>query len=156
MVYTFKGEIAALIFFLVLVGSFFSTTHAKRTMGTTLAAIAVAPGYPPLALSSGTSGEVKVKATVDAEGTVISAHVISGPQLLREGCREAAMQWKFVSLESGAATRETELTFAFLVAPRGTTTAKLTTVFKQPNRVEITRIIPEGQKSIDPRGKVKR
>lgn len=156
MVNKFKNETAALIFLLVLVGSFLTTTHAEKTIEPPLAAVAVAPGYPLLALHTGTSGEVKVRVTVDADGTVISADVISGHQLLRQSCREAAMQWKFASLESGAARRETELTFVFLIAPKGTTTAKLTTVFKQPNRIEMTRVIPEGTKSTDPRGKVKR
>jgi len=135
-------------------------TAAQRAEETTMelpsALVAVAPGYPPLALTSATSGEVKVKIGVNAEGAVTRAQIISGPQLLREGCQEAAMQWKFVPIVSGKQAREVELTFAFLIAPKGTATAKLTTVFKQPNRIEITRIIPQSEKSVDPPGRVKK
>ena len=114
---------------------------------TTRVLVAVAPGYPPLALGSGITGEVTVRVVVNAMGVVTSAKVTDGHRLLREGCKEAGLQWKFTpAQDEGKTERSMELKFAFFIAPSDTATAKLTTVFKHPNRIEITRRIPQSEK----------
>lgn len=131
-----------------------SASQATKKTDAHIATVAVAPGYPPLALSSGTSGEVKVKMVISAEGRVTTAEVISGPRLLREGCKEAALQWVFHPHQDEK--RLTEITFRFLVAPPETPTAKLATIFRQPDQIDIIRRLPKDEKSIDPPGKVRR
>jgi TonB family protein len=101
--------------------------------------IAVAPTYPPIALASGIGGEVKVDITIKADGRVSSAKITSGHRLLREGCEEAAKEWKFAEVTESRAVRRAQITFAFFAAAPRTPGKRLTTVFKLPLRIEITR-----------------
>lgn len=142
------------LFFFGWIQSSTSTRQPTNITDSPIATVAVAPGYPPLALSSGTSGEVKVKVVVSPDGRVTTAEVVGGPRLLREGCQEAALQWVFQPRQGEQ--WETELTFRFLIAPPKTPTAKLETIFRQPDQINIIRSLPRDEKSIDPRGKVKR
>lgn len=55
----------------------------------------VEPNYPPLAKAARVSGSVVVEVTLDEEGNVISARVISGHPLLKDAAVSAAKGWKF-------------------------------------------------------------
>src|SRR5580698_2673248 len=51
--------------------------------------------YVPLARAARISGDVQVKCILDADGSVLSAEVLSGHPLLREQARTNALLWKF-------------------------------------------------------------
>ena len=53
------------------------------------------PAYPTEARAAGASGAVNVKITIDETGNVISAEAVSGDDLLRDVCVEAAKKAKF-------------------------------------------------------------
>jgi protein TonB len=55
----------------------------------------VEPVYPQIAIAAGVKGDVVVEVTVSEEGQVISAHVLSGPPLLRDAALQAARGWRF-------------------------------------------------------------
>jgi len=54
-----------------------------------------APEYPAAAFQARVQGEVTVRATVDRDGNVTDARVISGPELLRDVSLEAVQHWRF-------------------------------------------------------------
>lgn len=55
----------------------------------------VYPTYPPLARTVNVSGAVVVEVTIDEQGNVASARVLSGHPLLRDVCLNAARGWKW-------------------------------------------------------------
>ncbi|MEW6732542.1 MAG: energy transducer TonB [Acidobacteriota bacterium] len=55
----------------------------------------VAPQYPPLARVAKVSGDAMIGLTIDEEGKVTSAHVISGHPLLQKAALDAAREWYF-------------------------------------------------------------
>ncbi len=75
----------------------------------------VQPRYAPLALAARISGQVVVQVTIDEEGDVITARVLSGHPLLKDSALTAAQGWKFKPfVEGGAAVKVTgPLTFNF-------------------------------------------
>ena len=72
---------------------------------------AVAPHYPPIAVAARVTGAVSVRVHIDAQGTVVSAEVIDGPQLLKLGAADTAKLWKF---ESEAAVNDRTATLKFV------------------------------------------
>ena len=62
----------------------------------------VHPVYPEIAKRLKITGEVKVNATVDAEGKVMDAKATSGNSALTFAAEEAVRKWKFVSGEGVA------------------------------------------------------
>jgi TonB family protein len=55
----------------------------------------VAPVYPEIAKRLRVSGEVKLEATVDAQGKVKDVKPVSGNHMLEEAAEDAVRQWKF-------------------------------------------------------------
>jgi len=53
------------------------------------------PEYPAAAKAAGASGIVVVRVTIDEQGNVIAAQVVSGPPSLSQSCVNAALQAKF-------------------------------------------------------------
>jgi protein TonB len=53
------------------------------------------PDYPAVAKAAGATGTVVVRITIDEQGNVISAQVVSGPQPLQQASVNAALQAKF-------------------------------------------------------------
>jgi TonB family protein len=56
-------------------------------------------------------GEVRLEATVDAEGKVKDVHALTGNRMLQVAAEEAVKQWKFASGE-GESTVEVSVNFA--------------------------------------------
>jgi TonB family protein len=75
----------------------------------------VPPAYPPIARAARAQGAVQVNVTVDENGNVIDANVVSGHPLLRDAAIEAARQWQFKpTLLAGEAVKvQGLLTFNF-------------------------------------------
>jgi TonB family protein len=75
----------------------------------------VQPDYPPYLQRSLVSGTVRVRITVDGEGNVIDATMISGHPLLEDVSLKAAREWKFkpVLLNGAPVKAQGILTFTF-------------------------------------------
>lgn len=69
-----------------------------------LAVKLVAPIYPDIAKKLNAQGKVVVQIMLDKEGNVMSAKAISGQQLLRSTCEEAAFRSKFKPARFGNQT----------------------------------------------------
>jgi TonB family protein len=91
---------------LALVLLMFPPLHAEDRMVTRK----VPPAYPAIAKQSHITGVIKVSATADASGAVVSADSSSGNKVLAKAAMEAVKQWKFAP---GAATTtiNVEITF---------------------------------------------
>jgi TonB family protein len=57
----------------------------------------VAPVYPEIAKRMHISGEVKVSATVEPDGSVSATKAVSGNKMLSGAAEEAVHKWKFVA-----------------------------------------------------------
>jgi TonB family protein len=55
----------------------------------------VAPAYPEIAKRLRISGEVRLEATVDAQGRVKDVKPVSGNRMLELAAEDAVRQWKF-------------------------------------------------------------
>jgi TonB family protein len=66
--------------------------------------------YPEPAYNDGIQGPVTVEATVDREGGVADARVLSGPPELRKAALESVLQWRFANASAGEA-QQVRITF---------------------------------------------
>jgi TonB family protein len=66
--------------------------------------------YPGPAIEKGVKGTVVVEATLDADGAVSDARVVSGPPELRKAALESVLQWHFTHDAAGS-TRQVGITF---------------------------------------------
>ena len=66
--------------------------------------------YPELAYEDGIQGLVTVEATLDREGGVADARVISGASALRKAALESVLQWRFANAFAGE-TQQVRITF---------------------------------------------
>jgi len=66
-----------------------TATKAPRLISSVL------PVYPDFARQRGIDGTVVIQATVEANGTIGTTKVLSGPQSLREAALHALRQWKY-------------------------------------------------------------
>ena len=101
---------------------------------------AVAPTYPPLALTAAVSSQVRVLVTITAEGTVRTAQVTTGHPLLDRNAVAAAERWTF---NTGGEERQATLTFAFDVIPETTGREDIAAVFVPPFQVKIPGRLPK-------------
>lgn len=101
---------------------------------------AVAPVYPPIALTANTSGDVRIAVTINKTGSVTNADFITGSPLLHRAAVEAAKRWKFEKLNEGA---KVQLTFSFRMVPKDTSAEDMTAVFMPPYHLEIKGKLPE-------------
>jgi len=53
------------------------------------------PEYPQLARTSHVQGRVALRATISRAGSILTLHVISGPQLLRTAAVDAVRNWRY-------------------------------------------------------------
>ena len=72
--------------------------------------------YPEAAVEKGIQGTVVVEATLDAEGLVNDARVLSGPLELRKAALESVLQWRFTH---GAAGGTRQISIAFELSAAG-------------------------------------
>jgi TonB family protein len=72
-----------------------------------------APPYEAIALALHADGTVHVEVTIDSEGKVLSAEVISGHPVLRKASRTAALEWRFEPITAASDDRKATLTFEF-------------------------------------------
>jgi len=56
----------------------------------------VMPAYPDLAKRMGLQGVVVIECTIDVQGHIADARVLSGNPLLAPAAKEAVSQWTFV------------------------------------------------------------
>ena len=75
----------------------------------------VPPVYPPMARSQHVAGDVRIDASIDANGRVSSMKVISGPALLHQAAMEALRQWKYqpATLNGSAVAMHLTVTIQF-------------------------------------------
>jgi len=66
--------------------------------------------YPEAALEKGIQGTVVVEATLDADGVVSDARVLSGPPELRKAALQSVLQWHFTHDAAGS-TRQVGIAF---------------------------------------------
>jgi TonB family protein len=66
--------------------------------------------YPYAAVEKNIQGTVVVEVTLDGEGEVSDAHVVSGPAELRKAALESLLNWRFVSDYAGT-TRQVSIVF---------------------------------------------
>jgi TonB family protein len=66
--------------------------------------------YPEAALEKKVQGTVVVEATVDQNGAVSDAHVVSGPTELRKAALQSVLEWQFAP-ESGGNKRRVSISF---------------------------------------------
>jgi TonB family protein len=71
----------------------------------------VAPQYPEIARRMHISGSVKIEATVNPEGTVVSTKAIDGNRMLSSAAEDAVQKWKFVAGPE-TSTVEVEINFS--------------------------------------------
>ncbi len=110
---------------------FCSTIFAQEKEAVTAA---VAPKYPPLAVSSRISGEVTVRCVLGRSGEVIRANALDGQALLKIAAAEAAQKWKFES--SPADERMAVVKFEFRLLPEGDQADSEITFFP-PNEIRV-------------------
>ncbi len=111
-------------------------TLAMRGLGASQTDVtaAVAPIYPPLAVSSRISGTVTVRSTLSESGEVSRTEVVQGHPLLSHAAEEAAKQWKFERSSISGRTYDLKFTFVLLSedAPESSRT-----IFLPPNQIEV-------------------
>ena len=66
--------------------------------------------YPEAAMEKGVQGTVVVEATLDADGVVADARVLSGPPELRKAALQSVLQWHFTHDAAGS-TRQVGIAF---------------------------------------------
>ena len=89
--------------------------------------------YPAEALAKGTEGSVVVQAKLDANGEVIDAAVLSGPDELRKGVLQSILAWHF-DKSAASTTRLVNIDFA---KPATTPLAPAAIVQSQPVQVRL-------------------
>jgi protein TonB len=53
------------------------------------------PDYPALARQRGAHGDVRIEATVDEQGAVVSVKVLSGDPVLAAAAKNAILKWRY-------------------------------------------------------------
>ena len=102
--------------------------------------LAVAPVYPPIAITANTSGDVEVVATLDKAGNVAETRVVAGHPLLQRAAIDAAKRWRF---QAGADGKRVHLFFSFRMVAKGTPAEEMTPAFAPPYHVEVRGKLPQ-------------
>lgn len=102
--------------------------------------LAVAPVYPPIALTAHVTGDVKVTVVIDKTGNVTNAEFVTGSQLFHKAAVDAAKRWKFERRDEGA---RLQLTFSFRAVSKDTLAEDTTPVFMPPYHLEVRGRLPD-------------
>ena len=92
--------------------------------------------YPPIAMAANITGEVEVTLEIRSDGTIASAIVVSGPELLRPAALEAAHRATFTCRECSGGLQPYSIVFEF----RYGTTFKPMTEDQQPAPVSVSQV----------------
>ena len=76
--------------------------------------VAVAPAYPPVAVSANLSDDLIIEVEINKEGAVTSVHAVSGNKLLQLYSERAAKRWRFSETTSDTMPRRTRITLSRL------------------------------------------
>lgn len=104
---------------------------------------AAVPSYSQQALAARAAGEVVLELRISPNGLVKSVRGVSGEPILVGDSKRTAHLWKFAPVDKAIGTRKIQLTFVYRLVSKNTPFDQLTPVFKLPDRVEITHVIPE-------------
>jgi TonB family protein len=77
----------------------------------------VAPVYPPAAKQAGIQGNVRLRVTINKDGSVMDVQVLSGPPQLVKAAIDAVQQWRYTS---GKEVRATIVSISFLLHRKDT------------------------------------
>lgn len=77
----------------------------------------VRPVYPPAAKAAGIQGNVRLRITINKDGSVMDINVLSGDPQLVKAALEAVPQWRYAPSKE---VRVTIVTISFLVGKKGT------------------------------------
>ena len=97
---------------------------------------AVITSYLPLARMAKVTGDVVIRCTLNEDGTVASAEVVSGHALLREEARQNALVWKFRRTSTGG-DRSITLTYQFRLEGNATARNDVSFTVTPPNLIRI-------------------
>jgi TonB family protein len=61
------------------------------------------PVYPPIAAAARIEGDVVISVVIDANGSVASEHVLSGPAMLQQSALDAVKKWRFAPFTTNGA-----------------------------------------------------
>jgi Gram-negative bacterial TonB protein C-terminal len=138
---TSKLPVLWLLFLLMLMLA--SIPAAAQSSGQVSVVQAVAPPYPPEAISTKSviTGDVRVNVQIDPSGAVVSARAIGGHPLLYKAAEAASRRWLFSSVDAQSSMRAVQLSFAFRVEDYKTPD-ELGTIFKPPFAIEIRGSLP--------------
>jgi hypothetical protein len=93
------------------------------------------PGYPPLALAARVDGDVDLVLGIRKDGTLESATVAKGPQLLRQAALDSAQKSHFECQGCGDAVTIYRFTYTFQLGPtRYCTTTNLSPQQTEPEQ----------------------
>lgn len=96
---------------------------------------AVAPDFPPIARSAHAQGDVVVEVTLASDGTVENSKSLSGHPLLQKAAENAAMKWKFASVDERPS--KVRLVFSFGDADGKKSDPELMITFMPPHKVAV-------------------
>jgi hypothetical protein len=99
---------------------------------------AVAPIFPSDCYLTGTSGKIKLRLTVNAEGDVIDTLTLetSAPFLIEDSIN-AVRQWRFSTAPGKSDSQKFVVTFYFRIMPDQTPKDELTVIYRLPFELEI-------------------
>ncbi len=89
---------------------------AQPTMSEVVFLNLAAPKYPPLARQANITGEVQIKLKIERDGSVASADVVSGHQMLTPAALESAKQFHFECRRCGDDGAEDIVIYSFQIA----------------------------------------
>jgi TonB family protein len=108
---------AVVVFSCVVVGTLAQSATGPSSQDGVFLIKLSRPIYPRLALIAHISGDVEVAVGVRRDGSVESASVISGPQLLRQAALESAQQSQFDCRNCRDAVTTYQLVYTFQLGP---------------------------------------
>jgi TonB family protein len=79
------------------------------------------PVYPPIAAAARIEGEVQISVLIEANGSIASERVLSGPAMLQQAALEAVKKWQFAPFTANGAAMPvtTTLTIPFHLEHHG-------------------------------------
>ncbi len=102
--------------------------------------------YPQEGIAKGVQGNVVVQARLGADGSVVDASVLSGPDELRKAALESVLNWHFDRSAAGT-TQQVSIDFA-LPQPQGSTTPATVRPVGPARAMAVLSALPPGESSV--------